>query len=117
MKTKIFKEKNKQNCPFTFSDIDLEKQHELLFRQHHISATQALAMSDWLLDVDARAMDAIRAGKERGFVSTGDAVIVVTGWVKTKKTLSILFFSLYSSFLASGLWYHQYITYHLCRLD
>ncbi len=38
-------------------------------------------MSDWLLDVDARVIDAIRVAKERGFVSTGDAVIVVTGWV------------------------------------
>ena len=56
---------------------------ELLFKQHHISATQALAMSDWLLDVDARVIDAIRAAKQRGFCSTGDAVIVVTGWVKS----------------------------------
>ena len=39
-------------------------------------------MSDWLLDVDARVMDAIRLAKERGFVATGDAVIVVTGWVR-----------------------------------
>ena len=39
-------------------------------------------MSDWLLDVDARVIDAIRLAKERGFVSTGEAVIVVTGWVR-----------------------------------
>jgi hypothetical protein len=39
-------------------------------------------MSDWLLDVDARATDAIQFAKERGFVTTGDAVIVVTGWVR-----------------------------------
>jgi len=39
-------------------------------------------MSDWLLDVDARATDAIQFAKERGFVATGDAVIVVTGWVR-----------------------------------
>ncbi len=61
---------------------EFNKEGEVLFKQHHISATQALAMSDWLLDVDARVIDAIRLGKERGFVSTGDAVIVVTGWVR-----------------------------------
>lgn len=51
------------------------------FKQHNISAIQALAMSDWLLDVDARVMDAIKCAKSRGFCSVGDAVIVVTGWV------------------------------------
>ena len=51
------------------------------FKQHNISAIQALAMSDWLLDVDARVMDAIKYAKSRGFCSVGDAVIVVTGWV------------------------------------
>ena len=56
---------------------------EVVFKQHNISSAQALAMSDWLLDVDARVIDAIRLAKERGFVSTGDAVIVVTGWVKS----------------------------------
>ena len=39
-------------------------------------------MSDWLLDVDARVIDAIRVAKDRGFCTTGDAVIVVTGWVQ-----------------------------------
>jgi hypothetical protein len=48
-------------------------------------------MSDWLLDVDARVIDAIRLAKERGFVSTGDAVIVVTGWVIIFLFLSVLF--------------------------
>lgn len=51
------------------------------FKQHNISAIQAIAMSDWLLDVDARVMDAIKYAKTRGFCSAGDAVIVVTGWV------------------------------------
>lgn len=40
-------------------------------------------MSDWLLDVDARVMDAIKYAKQRGFCSVGDAVIVVTGWVNS----------------------------------
>lgn len=39
-------------------------------------------MSDWLLDVDARVNEAIKYAKERGFCSVGDAVIVVTGWVR-----------------------------------
>ena len=39
-------------------------------------------MSDWLLDVDARVIDAIKLAKDRGFCSSGDAVIVVTGWVR-----------------------------------
>ena len=51
------------------------------FKQHNISTTQALAMSDWLLDIDARVIDAIKVAKDRGFCATGDAVIVVTGWV------------------------------------
>jgi hypothetical protein len=67
---------------FVIKIIAFDKEGEVLFKQHHISTTQALAMTDWLLDVDARVIDAIRVGKERGFVSTGDAVIVVTGWVR-----------------------------------
>jgi hypothetical protein len=40
-------------------------------------------MTNWLLDVDARVIDAIKIAKERGFCSSGDAVVVVTGWVKS----------------------------------
>lgn len=77
-----------------FSDSDgLDDQGD--FKQHTISETQALAMSDWLLDVDTRVMEAIKVAKERGFCSAGDAVIVVTGWVRKTKILfltpSILF--------------------------
>jgi len=64
------------------------------FKQHTISATQALAMTDWLLDVDARVIDAIKVAKDRGFCSTGDAVIVVTGWrpgYGTTNTLRIIY--------------------------
>ena len=46
-------------------------------------------MSDWLLDVDARVMDAIKLAKDRGFCSTGDAVIVVTGWVSASSMPSL----------------------------
>ncbi|CAF3618740.1 unnamed protein product [Rotaria sp. Silwood1] len=75
-------------------DADYEKEGEPLFKQHHISANQALSMSEWLLDVDARVIDAIKLGKARGFVSTGDAVIVVTGWRPghgTTNTLRIIY--------------------------
>lgn len=37
---------------------------------------------DWMADVDARVAIAIHTGKERGFVATGDPVVVVTGWKK-----------------------------------
>ncbi|UJR15392.1 hypothetical protein I4U23_002340 [Adineta vaga] len=64
------------------------------FKQHNISTTQALAMSDWLLDIDARVIDAIKVAKDRGFCSTNDAVIVVTGWrpgYGTTNTLRIIY--------------------------
>lgn len=67
---------------------------EVLFKQHNISSNQAAAMSEWLLDVDARVIDAIKLAKQRGFVSTGDAVIVVTGWRPghgTTNTLRIIY--------------------------
>ena len=89
---------------------------QVAFKQHNITAIQALAMSDWLLDVDARVMDAIKHAKERGFCSPGDAVIVVTGWVNLLHTLLSRHFSL-SIILATRLWNDQYITYYLCRLD
>lgn len=73
---------------FFVSVVESGKHEEPLFKQHHISATQALAMSDWLLDVDARVMDAIKLAKQRGFVATGDAVVVVTGWVGSPQSLT-----------------------------
>jgi len=56
-------------------------------------------MSDWLLDVDSRVNEAIKYAKERGFCAQGDAVIVVTGWVKQNKkhSVSINFLVLLSS--------------------
>lgn len=35
---------------------------------------------DWLKDVDARLQFGINFGKARGFIKSGDPVIVVTGW-------------------------------------
>lgn len=37
-------------------------------------------MSDWLKDVDARVQFGLEFGKSRGFVQTGNSVVVVTGW-------------------------------------
>jgi pyruvate kinase len=71
-----------------------ESSEQLAFKQHNISTTQALAMSDWLLDIDARVIDAIKYAKHRGFCSVGDAVIVVTGWrpgYGTTNTLRIIY--------------------------
>ena len=73
-------------------------------------------MSEWLLDVDARVIDAIKLAKQRGFVSTGDAVIVVTGWV-THVVHPYILTCLSFSLLASGPWYDQHAPYHLRGLD
>lgn len=35
---------------------------------------------DWLKDVDVRVQFGLKFGKERQFLKTGDAVIIVTGW-------------------------------------
>ncbi|CAG9857548.1 unnamed protein product [Phyllotreta striolata] len=37
-------------------------------------------LDDWLRDVDARLIFGIRYGKVKGFIKTGDPIIVVTGW-------------------------------------
>jgi len=73
---------------------DPEPGKTVAFKQHNISTTQALAMSDWLLDVDSRVNEAIKYAKERGFCAQGDAVIVVTGWrpgYGTTNTLRIIY--------------------------
>jgi hypothetical protein len=38
------------------------------------------ALSDWLKDVDTRVQFGLQFGKGRGFIKTGDPVVVVTGW-------------------------------------
>ncbi|XP_072758935.1 pyruvate kinase-like isoform X1 [Anoplolepis gracilipes] len=37
-------------------------------------------LADWVKDVDVRVQYGLNFGKSRGFVKTGDSVIVVTGW-------------------------------------
>lgn len=75
-----------------------------------------MAMSEWLLDVDNRVMEAIKVAKQRGFCSSGDAVIVVTGWVRRKQSLNPTL-NIDRFRLASGLRHHKYFTYYLRRLD
>ncbi|XP_018565356.1 pyruvate kinase isoform X2 [Anoplophora glabripennis] len=41
---------------------------------------EAERLGDWLKDVDARVNAGINFGKIKGFIKTGDPVIVVTGW-------------------------------------
>ncbi|XP_039948919.1 pyruvate kinase isoform X1 [Bactrocera tryoni] len=38
------------------------------------------AQPDWLKDVDARVQFGVQVGKKNGFLKTGDAVVIVTGW-------------------------------------
>ena len=102
-----------ENDSIWFFHSDVEVADQLIFKQHNISTTQALAMSDWLLDVDTRVNEAIRVAKERGFCSTGDAVIVVTGWVNFLLTFHLKFVW---KFLASRFRYDQHASYHLCWL-
>lgn len=37
-------------------------------------------LPDWLKDVDARVNAGIAFGKAKGFIKSGDPIIVVTGW-------------------------------------
>ncbi|KAG7213000.1 hypothetical protein KM043_002338 [Ampulex compressa] len=37
-------------------------------------------LADWVKDVDVRVQYGLNFGKSRGFVKTGDSVVVVTGW-------------------------------------
>ncbi|RZC33240.1 pyruvate kinase, partial [Asbolus verrucosus] len=41
---------------------------------------EADRLEDWLRDVDARVNSGIEFGKSKGFIKSGDPVIVVTGW-------------------------------------
>lgn len=37
-------------------------------------------LPDWMKDVDARVQSGLLFGKSRGFIQSGDAVVVITGW-------------------------------------
>lgn len=40
----------------------------------------APAQADWMKDVDDRVQFGVKFGKSRGFIKSGDPVVVVTGW-------------------------------------
>lgn len=53
-------------------------------------------LPDWLKDVDARVNAGINFGKIRGFIKSGDPIIVVTGWKQGSgytNTMRILYVS------------------------
>jgi hypothetical protein len=60
------------------------------------------AMNDWLLNVDARVMDAVTLAKKRDFCSPGDAVVVVTGWVTFFSFQNFLFNLIFHFFQRPG---------------
>jgi pyruvate kinase len=37
-------------------------------------------LDDWMKDVDARVQFGIKFGKSRGFIKSGDPIVIVTGW-------------------------------------
>lgn len=37
-------------------------------------------MTDWLKDVDVRVNFGLTHGKARGFIKSGDPVVIITGW-------------------------------------
>lgn len=37
-------------------------------------------VDDWMKDVDARVQFGIKFGKSRGFIKSGDPIVIVTGW-------------------------------------
>nr|XP_045614197.1 pyruvate kinase PKM-like [Procambarus clarkii] len=49
---------------------------------HYTEEEDADHLQDWMDDVNARVDYAVGYGKERGFIKTGDPVVVVTGWQK-----------------------------------
>lgn len=40
----------------------------------------AAPQADWMKDVDERVQFGVKFGKSRGFIKSGDPVVVVTGW-------------------------------------
>lgn len=45
-----------------------------------LNLISAPTQSDWMKDVDDRVQFGVRFGKDRGFIKSGDPVVVVTGW-------------------------------------
>lgn len=51
-----------------------------VYTQHYDFYYIGAPLADWVKDVDVRVQYGLSFGKSRGFIKTGDSVIVVTGW-------------------------------------
>ncbi|XP_028159561.1 pyruvate kinase-like isoform X2 [Ostrinia furnacalis] len=73
--------KYRPRCP-----IIAVTRHDQTARQAHLYrgvlpiVYQESAAGDWLKDVDNRVQYGLKFGRARGFINTGDSVVVVTGW-------------------------------------
>lgn len=47
---------------------------------------------DWPTDVDGRIQFGIDVGKERGFIHTGDNLVVITGWRQGTNLLCLIMY-------------------------
>lgn len=73
--------KYRPRCPIlaVTRDAQVARQSHLfrgIIPVHHTEARP----DDWMVDVDKRVKQAVSVGKDGGFIATGDAVVVVTGW-------------------------------------
>jgi len=76
--------KYRPRCP-----IIAVTRHEQVARQCHlwrgilpIHYREPRPTGDWIVDVDGRVQYGINFGKTRGFIHSGDPIIVITGWKK-----------------------------------
>lgn len=73
--------KYRPRCPI----LAVTRDHQVARQSHlfrgvlpvHFTADKK---DDWMADVDARVDGAVSIGKERGFIKSGDSIVVVTGW-------------------------------------
>jgi len=74
--------KYRPRCPIlaVTRDGQVSRQSHLFRGVLPVHYTGADKKDDWMADVDARVDTAVSIGKERGFINSGDAVVVVTGW-------------------------------------
>jgi hypothetical protein len=72
---------------FRNSSYICKLKHDHFFTSHRASP-------DWIVDVDGRVQYGINFGKTRGFIHSGDPIIVITGWKKEAgytKTMRVLY--------------------------
>ncbi|KOB69913.1 Pyruvate kinase [Operophtera brumata] len=67
-------------CVLNMANICKEAEAAIWHKQLFNDLTAEAAASDWLKDVDNRVQNGLKFGQSRGFLKTGDHVVVVTGW-------------------------------------